>query len=637
MPNGILWLREDAGEVTEVVRFSPDQNAPQTVLESASDQISSAGNVLMAWFGRDLWDDTAPRDMRYQWRLNDDTWTSIGRQTRHTLTSLPDGPHVFAVRSVDRDGNVDPTPAIHTFFVEAPWWKNSWVIGGTIILVGLVIVQTGRVVRRDRRLQESNKILHEKTESLEEGNRQIQEANRLKSQFLANMSHELRTPLNAILGFSQLMTRDSGLTDKHKENLEVIGRSGEHLLGLINDVLDMSKIEAGQVELSEENFDLHRLLNSLEEMFLLRANDKNLELIFKRTLEVPQYIQGDEGKIRQILINLLGNAIKFTEAGKVTLRISCTGENSDTHLFFEIEDTGPGIASEEVALLFDAFVQTRVGQQANEGTGLGLPISQEHVRLMGGEIQVESKVNKGSIFRFHIRVATVEAKEIEIQQIDRRVVGIAPDQEVYRILVVDDAVENRRLLREILTPIGFEIQEAENGQQGVEAWKAWKPHLIWMDMRMPIMDGYEATKQIKAADRDRDTIVVALTASAFEEERAEVLTAGCDEFVRKPVSEKDVFDTIAQQLGVRFIYDTERPTNRPKTPASLALDALSGLPLDWIRAFHQAASEADTEAAENLIYEIEAAQEDLAKELTNLVKNFQFEKILTLTQMKNSS
>ena len=316
-----------------------------------------------------------------------------------------------------------------------------------------------------------------------------EQANRAKSAFLANMSHELRTPLNAILGFSQLMDRDKGLADQQRENLRVIGRSGEHLLGLINDVLEMSKIEAGQTVLNEESFDLYRLLDGLEEMFKLRAIDKGLGLVFERVPEVPRYVRADGGKLRQVLMNLLSNAIKFTREGGVTLRAggervsevdSGKKAGSEVLLVFEVEDTGMGIALDEVEMLFEAFAQTASGRGTQEGTGLGLPISKQFVQLMGGEIVVSSFVDKGSIFKFHIPAVPVDAAEVKTEGPTRKVVGLAPDQPTYRILVVEDQLENRMLMVNLLRPLGFEVREAVNGQEGIEVWQEWKPHLVWM-------------------------------------------------------------------------------------------------------------------------------------------------------------
>ncbi|MCZ6635915.1 MAG: ATP-binding protein [bacterium] len=626
--DGAIWISSPTG----VIRYEPEKKPPETQILVSLEEVSQPGNTTLVWKGADPWQSTPDGELAYSWRLDEGPWSSFSSETTKIFSSLSSGNHTFEVKTRDRDFNQDPTPATAHFYVVPPIWQQPWFLGLMGVLVVAIGVQTQRVIRRDRRLQESNRQLQQQTEELAAANRKIQEANRLKSQFLANMSHELRTPLNAILGFSQLMNRDSNLSPEHRENLTVIGRSGEHLLALINDVLDMSKIEAGQTTLNEVDFDLYPLLDGLEEMFLLRAGDKGLELVFNRPEEVPQYVRADAGKLRQVLINLLGNAIKFTETGSVTLGV----RGGEGRLYFEIEDTGPGIASEEQAVLFDAFVQTAAGQQVQGGTGLGLPISQEFVRLMGGEIVVVSQVGRGSAFRFDIRVKPSDADAVVDVRPSKRVVGIEPGQSVYRILVVEDRLENRKLLCKMLQPMGFEVREATNGQEALSIWEAWRPHLIWMDMRMPVMDGYEATRRIKATEQGRDTVVVALTASAFEEQRAEVLSAGCDEFVRKPFREEEIFAVMAEHLGVRFVYESDSVSAPPKPSRELTSEDLSVLPSDWMAELNQAAARADADLIALLLEQIEPDHGVLAGALKDLVYDFRFDRLMDLTDASSS-
>ncbi|HEY9608930.1 ATP-binding protein, partial [Allocoleopsis sp.] len=294
-----------------------------------------------------------------------------------------------------------------------------------------------------------------------------------KSTFLANMSHELRTPLNAILGFSQLMERDTTLTSRHQDSLAIINRSGEHLLNLINDVLEMSKIEAGRLVLSLEPVNLHRLLQTLQDMFEARTQAKQLSLRFQLAPDLPPSVLTDEGKLRQVLINLLSNAVKFTETGSITLRARAEQENQGKSpipytLFFEVEDTGKGIASEEMGNLFQPFVQTTSGIEAREGTGLGLTISRQFIRLMGGDIYLSSTVGKGSTFRFDIQVTLADAKAVAPTLTHGRVLQLAPDQPTYRILVVDDRPESRDLIAQLLNTVGFETRSATNGQEAIQ-------------------------------------------------------------------------------------------------------------------------------------------------------------------------
>ncbi|OQX28366.1 MAG: hypothetical protein BWK80_00545 [Desulfobacteraceae bacterium IS3] len=486
--------------------------------------------------------------------------------------------------------------------------------------------------------------LHEAMLEIKASKEAAEAANRAKSEFLANMSHELRTPMNAILGFSQLMSRNTDLNKDQQENLRIIRRSGEHLLTLINQVLDMSKIEAGQMRLNKKNFDLYCLLDDLEDMFRLRAEDKNLQMIFERTPEVPRYVHSDEVRLRQILMNLLNNAIKFTEEGGVVLRVrgeQQQGAGSRGHgeslrsayrLCFEVEDTGPGISSEELAYLFQAFVQTRSGRQSQEGTGLGLSISRKFVQLMDGEMTVASESGRGSVFRFHIQAGRADEVEIYAPPPVRRIIALAPDQPRYRILIVDDRWDNRRFLIKLLNPYGFELQEAENGKEACEIWEKWEPHLIWMDMRMPVMNGYEAVRNIKQTAKGQATAVVAVTASTFEEERNLVLSAGCDDFLRKPFRESDIFDLMQKHIGVRYIYEevTERRDNAGKPTASGNLPDLSALPPELLTELEEAALRADMEMIECAVEEIRSYNASAGELLTVMADEFEYGKILDL-------
>lgn len=542
-------------------------------------------------------------------------------------------------------------------------------LAATIMLVGLVSMGVLAIGVRwlTRQLQLSRQQLENYSHQLEQKAQEADAANRAKSEFLANMSHELRTPLNAILGFTQLLRRDSAINAAQMEYLEIIGRSGEHLLSLINDVLEMSKIESGRVALNENNFDLFRLLNSLEEMFYLRAKSIGLKLLFEQSSDVPQYVRTDEGKLRQVLINLLDNAIKFTQTGRVVLRVdtvpreetlSMSYTNGEAmafpsapekrltsvveRLWFTVSDTGHGIASSELKSLFEPFVQSEAGLKSQQGTGLGLPISRQFVRLMGGELTVSSTLGQGTTFTFDVHIKPADGTKAVAQQPERQIIGLAPDQPQYRILVVEDRWENRQLLVKILTTLGFAVREAENGQVGVAVWEAWEPHLIWMDMRMPVMDGYEAIKQIRSHLKGQATVIIALTASAFEETRSIILATGCDDFVRKPFQESVILNKIAEYLGVRYLYADEdsQQSEKPHSAAGerqpyLATEAdLAEMPTAWINQVHQAAIRVSAKEIQALLQQIPSSQAALAESLTYLVNNYRFEEIIELTQTK---
>ncbi|MEL6136958.1 MAG: ATP-binding protein [Cyanobacteria bacterium J06628_6] len=421
--------------------------------------------------------------------------------------------------------------------------------------------QLGRFIQRSTLAQQQQQQL----QTLQADKDAALSANQSKSDFLAYMSHELRTPLNAILGFAQVLQREAveHLPTDQRQSVDIIERSGEHLLRLVNDILDMSKIEAGQMVLNEQKFDLHQLLTTLEDMLRLRAEGKGIDLTFKYQADTPQFIHADEQKLRQILLNLLGNAIKFTQVGGVTCRVWAESLEADSQtenpiqLFIAVEDTGPGIDSEELDSLFEAFHQVREAGRQQEGTGLGLTISRRFVQLMGGKLGVISEQGSGSTFTVRIPCQWVQAQP----QVAVETPATLPTQR-YRMLVTDDDATSRLLLTKLFGAMGHEIKQAKNGREAVEVWQRWKPDLVWMDIRMPLMDGCEATQRIKAADTANQTVVIALTASAFEEQRQMMLASGCVDFVRKPFKREELLSKIRQHLAEP--KKTQRPLSLPQ-------------------------------------------------------------------------
>lgn len=463
-------------------------------------------------------------------------------------------------------------------------------------------------------------------------------ANRAKLAFLANMSHEIRTPLNAIIGFAQILERDKALGSRQLEQVQTIARSGEHLLALINDILDFSKIEADRVSLSPTNFCLYNLLDDMEIMFHLRAEAKGLQFLVERQPEALCYVTADEAKLRQILINLVGNAIKFTRIGKVILRVQTelmageAGTEDRIRLFVEVEDTGPGISDEDLEGVFDVFQQTEAGRLAG-GTGLGLTISRRLVELMGGQLTVESQLGKGSCFQFFIFLQAAKEKPETRNKSLPQVIGLEPGTGPYHILVVDDKKDNRDLLQAMLEPVGFHIQEAINGEEAVEIFNHWSPQAVLMDIRMPVMDGYEATKRIKATVAGQAVPIIAVTASVFEEDELAMLASHhVDGYLRKPFKPAELFEMLRELLDIRYMLAEEVKIQ----VQPLTREALTVLPDELVRAMQQAVDEGDSLALKALIARVKSITVEVARGLQLLADKYDYEQLNNLLQREGN-
>lgn len=484
-------------------------------------------------------------------------------------------------------------------------------------------------------------LVRERTKELEDAKQAADAANGAKSTFLAHMSHEIRTPINAIMGFSQLMQRDDTLAPQQRLHLDVINRSGEHLLAVITDILEMSKIEAGRITLNPTTFSLLALLEELELMFRLRTDAKKLSFAMEGLGDIPRYVEGDEGKMRQILINLLGNAVKFTENGGVVLRIRTHHEEAGgLRLEAEVEDTGPGIPEDEQGDLFKPFQQTQSGRRMMSGTGLGLAICKEFVNLMGGEISVVSKVGKGSLFKFHVRLGEGDVGFAEKKPESHRVKRLKDGQPERRILIADDDELNCAFLSKLLGDVGFATRQVTNGKEAIEEFLAWRPHLILMDMRMPEMNGCEAARRIRASDGGADVKIVGVSASAFEENRREALEAGADDFLTKPFREVVLFAKIEKLLGVEYELSeksaAEKDLARASGPCALTAGALEALPADFIKRMREAVVQADYDRMMGLIDAIDGHGDPVAEGLRGLVERFEYNKLFELLQPERS-
>lgn len=506
------------------------------------------------------------------------------------------------------------------FFNYAALVLKNEILGHTRLQHVNSLLQQEIIIRK----QTEQKLLAAKNEA--------EAANRAKSIFLANMSHELRTPMNAVLGFSQLMQKDSDLSPAQRETLNIINNSGKHLLELINDVLDMAKIEAGRVVIENGNFDLGALILDTLDMMHERAEAKGLELLLDQSSSFPRFVNSDEAKLRQILLNLVGNAIKYTPKGRVIVHLAAKDfpDIQQCLLICEIKDTGIGIAEQDLPFVFDTFVQ--VGRESDQqGSGLGLRITKQYAELMGGQVTVTSELNKGSSFILKLPVTKIEQSEIINKLVldGKQVRGLAAGQPLYRVLIVEDQLENRLLLKRLMEFVGFQVFEAVNGQQGVEQFTLRQPHFIWMDRRMPIMDGIAATQKIRALPNGDKVKIVAVTASVFTEQRQEFLNAGVDDIVGKPYRDAEIFACMTKYLGVRFIYD-EPDNQKNGTEQVLNAQRLKQLPEALLPELQQAAMSLDIEQSLAVIEQIKAIDASLADMLADRINQFDFASVTQL-------
>ena len=425
-------------------------------------------------------------------------------------------------------------------------------------------------------------LVEERTTELATAKNAAESANRAKSTFLANMSHEIRTPMNAVLGFAQLLQRDPSLSPQARDRVTTIMKSGDHLLEIINDILEMSRIEAGRVELRSEPVDLHALLEELAVMFRMRAEEKGLDFVLERAPGLPRHIMADIGKLRQVMINLLGNAVKFTRQGSISINALQAGSG---RIAIEVHDSGIGITPEEIEKLFRPFERTRSGEQAAGGTGLGLAISRKYARLAGGDITVESSVGSGSCFRFEFPAPL--SGEVPLSgNVLPVVTALADGQGEIRVLVADDLQANRELLRDMLEPLGFVVDEAADGKEALEKVNRCKPRIILMDLVMPDMDGAEATRILRRTFAKDPPTIIGISASAFETETQRFLDAGIDAFIAKPFRTQVLYDVLARYAGVQFVTGEDKVVSEIET--SHYIPTIGNMSAEWRAAFREA-------------------------------------------------
>ena len=646
--DGALWFGTAGGGVTRFIQprpFPPSVRIDAVVADrryaglSELSIPSSAGLVAFEFRGRSF--KTRPGGMVYKYRLRgrDEAWQ---RTTTHRVeyADLPAGDYIFEIRALDRDLVYSEQTATLALTVHLPY-ERIGLISALGLAVALIAWQTTRLIRRGRQLQNSNDALsganrelfglnqdlEQKTDDLDKARLDAESANHAKSLFLANMSHEIRTPMNAILGYAQILQRSADLDHRHRHAVETIHRSGDHLLNLINDVLDISKIEAGRMELSPDNFDLGDLLQGLSVMFELQCREKGLAWRLEGVGPEKLLLYGDEAKLRQILINLIGNAMKFTDEGEVLLRLVAQPEN---RYRFEVIDTGPGMNPEEVRAIFAPFQQGEAGLRQG-GTGLGLTISQRQLELMHGQLEVESAPGEGSRFAFAIELPPARGA-VHQERIDdwTRVSGLATDRHI-EALVADDVAENREILSSVLEEIGIEVTTVENGRQALEHMRVSRPDIVFLDIRMPVLDGIETMELLQQNDAWKDIKVIAISASVLDHERQAFLTSGFDDFIDKPLRVERIYACLAQHLGAEYEYSEAADE---KSPSASAWTGIS-LPQELLTGLKKAAEFYSVTQIEGYLREMEQLGEtprQLAAHLSDLRQRHDMEAILAVLE-----
>jgi len=499
--------------------------------------------------------------------------------------------------------------------------------------VGLLATSLNQLIQRVKELMTEEKTYRMQ---LEKATANANSANQAKSEFLANMSHELRTPLNGILGYAQILQRSKNMNDKERNGIAVIKQCGSHLLNLINDILDLSKIEARKLDLLLTEFHFPSFLQGVAEIIRIRAQQKAIDFYYTPDENLPIGIRGDEKRLQQVLINLLGNAVKFTDVGSVTLSVTARKlkqESSRYCLHFEVKDTGVGMTPEQQKKIFLPFEQVGDRQKQLEGTGLGLAISQRIVKLMGSQLKVNSEAGKGSTFWFDLEVA--EAKEWAATSTnlnEENIIGYQGKKR--RVLVVDDRWENRSVIMNFLEMLGFEISEAENGKEAWEKLMVWSPDVVITDIMMPIMNGYELLERIRSSESLKDIVAIASSATIFEGYRQDALDIGADIFLPKPIQTEQLLKILEQYLKLEWVYEEQAKVSVEVADA-IETDGVIAPSQEVLQQLLTLVEDGDIQSVVETVEELQKSQaisSAFAQEILQLAKNFQLQRLHTFIE-----
>jgi signal transduction histidine kinase/ligand-binding sensor domain-containing protein/DNA-binding NarL/FixJ family response regulator len=621
------------------VPIGSDSVLKQSISNTDALTLPYSDNVFSFEFAALSYANSAKNQYRYRLDGLESNWNEVDSKHRQAIyTNLSAGDYTFLVQASNDDGVWNNTGTSIKITITPPWWEMLWF--RILLALALILLVVAAYQFRVRSLRRRNRMLEglvtARTHDLAVAKEAAESANQAKTAFLANMSHELRSPLTAILGQSERLLRLPSLTADVRSSVVVMLRSSSHLRNLVNQVLDLSKVEAGAATLQEVPFDIGSLASELDDMFGYAASTKNVRLTTDIAADVPRAIKGDALKLRQVLINLLGNAVKFTPSGVVALRVTraqsdaesgTTVDDSATarcRLLFSIEDTGLGIGKEELPRIFDTFTQAQAGRESREGTGLGLAISNTYVELMGGKLDIQSELNHGTKVTFELPFAIAALESSPAVEMPSQVT-LAPGQREFHILVTDDDGPSRDTFVEFLRSIGMIVSEAADGKEATEK-ASESPDLIFMDVRMPVMDGVEATRTIRSQDGPQP-VIVAMTASVFLDQVPDILAAGCDDFLSKPFPLSKLVAIIESRLGAKFV-----PVETGQPPTASEISAAQELPAELRDELTNAIDALEVEAIDAAIGKVRDLDSGLGETLAEYAREFRYGAILRLVR-----